>query len=100
MTYLVASDLPQGLAGDRFRALLAQPGIVQIPGAHNGMAALQAKAAGFAACYLSGAAMTASMGLPDLGMITVDEVCFFVRQVARASGLPVLVDGDTATARR
>jgi methylisocitrate lyase len=39
--------------------------------------------------------MTASMGLPDLGMITVDEVCFFVRQVTRASGLPVLVDGDT-----
>ena len=39
--------------------------------------------------------MTASMGLPDLGVITVDEVCFFVRQVARASGLPVVVDGDT-----
>ncbi len=35
------------------------------------------------------------MGLPDLGIITVDEVCFFVRQLARASGLPVLVDGDT-----
>ena len=59
------------------------------------MAALQAKAAGFDALYLSGAAMTASMGLPDLGVITVDEVCFFIRQVARASGLPVLVDGDT-----
>ena len=43
----------------------------------------------------SGAAMTASMGLPDLGIITVDEVCFFIRQLARASGLPVLVDGDT-----
>ncbi|MGI4952359.1 MAG: methylisocitrate lyase [Janthinobacterium lividum] len=95
MTYLVGADLPQALAGDRFRALLAQPGILQIPGAQNGMASLQAKAAGFAACYLSGAAMTASMGLPDLGVITVDEVCFFVRQVARASGLPVLVDGDT-----
>ncbi len=39
--------------------------------------------------------MTASMGLPDLGIITVEEVCFFVRQVARAAGLPVLVDGDT-----
>ena len=39
--------------------------------------------------------MTASMGLPDLGIITVDEVCFFIRQIARASGLPVLVDGDT-----
>ena len=95
MPYLVADDVPTVAAGKRFRALLARPGIVQIPGAHNGMAALQAKAAGFAACYLSGAAMTASMGLPDLGVITVDEVCFFIRQVARASGLPVLVDGDT-----
>ena len=66
-----------------------------MPGAHNGMAALQAKAAGFEALYLSGAAMTASMGIPDLGMITVDEVCFFVRQIARATGLPLLVDGDT-----
>jgi methylisocitrate lyase len=35
------------------------------------------------------------MGLPDLGIITIDEVAFFIRQVARASGLPVLVDGDT-----
>jgi methylisocitrate lyase len=95
MTYLVAADLPAGSAGERFRALLARPGILQMPGTHNGMAALQAKAAGFEACYLSGAAMTASMGLPDLGVITVDEVCFFIRQVARASGLPVLVDGDT-----
>ena len=95
MTYLVADDLPAAPAGERFRALLARPGIVQLPGAHNGQAALQAKAAGFEACYLSGAAMTASMGLPDLGIITVDEVCFFIRQVARASGLPVLVDADT-----
>ena len=59
------------------------------------MAAIQAARAGFEACYLSGAAMTASMGLPDLGIITVDEVAFFIRQVVRASGLPVLVDGDT-----
>src|ERR1700710_2184548 len=95
MTYLVAADLPRESAGRRFRELLARPGILQIPGTHNGMAALQAKAAGFDALYLSGAAMTASMGLPDLGIITVDEVGFFVRQVARSSGLPVLVDGDT-----
>ncbi|MEO8715934.1 MAG: methylisocitrate lyase [Acetobacteraceae bacterium] len=94
MTYLVAADLPSEPAGDRLRALLARPGIVQMPGAHNGQAALQAKAAGFGALYLSGAAMSAQMGLPDLGVITVDEVAFFVRQVARA-GLPVLVDGDT-----
>src|SRR5918996_1405846 len=95
MSYLVASDLPHETAGRRFRALLQQPGILRLPGAHNGMSALQARAAGFDALYLSGAAMTASMGLPDLGVITVDEVCFFIRQVSRASGLPVLVDGDT-----
>lgn len=95
MPYLLAADAPTEPAGERFRRLLERPGILRIPGAHNGMAALQAKAAGFDALYLSGAAMTASMGLPDLGIITVDEVCFFIRQVARASGLPVLVDGDT-----
>ncbi|WP_407166175.1 methylisocitrate lyase [Bradyrhizobium sp. ORS 111] len=95
MPYLVAGDRPTESAGRRFRALLREQGILRLPGTHNGMAALQAKAAGFKAVYLSGAAMTASMGLPDLGIITVDDVAFFVRQVARASGLPVLVDGDT-----
>src|SRR5262252_6323563 len=95
MPYLVAADLPTSPAGQRFRASLERPGIMQMPGTHNGMAALQAKAAGFDALYLSGAGMTASMGLPDLDIITVDEVCFFIRQVTRASGLPVLVDGDT-----
>jgi methylisocitrate lyase len=95
MSYLVGADLPDRPAGDRLRALLARPEILQMPGAHNGMAAHQARDAGFKALYLSGAAMTASMGLPDLGVITVDEVCFFIRQVVRASGLPVLVDGDT-----
>jgi methylisocitrate lyase len=94
MPYLVESDLPREPAGQRFRQLLARGGILGMPGTHNGLAALQARAAGFEAAYLSGAAMSASMGLPDLGIITVDEVCFFIRQVAR-SGLPVLVDGDT-----
>lgn len=95
MPYLLSSDMPTGSAGLRFRNLIERGGILRLPGAHNGMAALQAKAAGFEALYLSGAAMTASMGLPDLGIITVDEVSFFIKQVARASGLPVLVDGDT-----
>lgn len=95
MTYLNADTLPQPSAGRRFRALMDQPGILRLPGAHNGQAALQARAAGFDGLYLSGAAMTASMGLPDLGIITVDEVSFFIRQIARASGLPLLVDGDT-----
>ena len=59
------------------------------------MSALLARNAGFDGVYLSGAAMTASMGLPDLGIITVDEVAFFIRQISRASRLPLLVDGDT-----
>ena len=95
MPYLVSADLPRESAGSRFRALLNRPQILQLPGAHNGHSAIQAKNAGFDALYLSGAAMTASMGLPDLGVITVDEVAFFIRQIARASGLPLLVDGDT-----
>ncbi|MEX0853268.1 MAG: methylisocitrate lyase [Bauldia sp.] len=95
MTYLVANGLPSADAGQRFRALVARPGIIEIPGAYNGLAAQQARAAGFECIYLSGAAMSASMGLPDLGIITVDDVSFFIRQVVRASGLPVLVDGDT-----
>jgi methylisocitrate lyase len=95
MTYLVADDLPRAPAGERLRELLRRDAILEMPGAYNGLAALQAKAQGFEALYLSGAAMTASMGLPDLGVITVDEVCFFIRQVNRASGLPVIVDGDT-----
>ena len=95
MPYLIAADAPAEPAGLRFRALLERPKILRLPGTHNGMAALQAARAGFEALYLSGAAMSASMGLPDLGIITIDEVCFFIRQVARTSGLPVLVDGDT-----
>jgi methylisocitrate lyase len=95
MPYLIGTESQASPAGERFRALVEAGGILRMPGAHNGMAALQAKAAGFKALYLSGAAMTASMGLPDLGIITVDEVAFFIRQIVRASGLPVLVDGDT-----
>ncbi|MEP9377195.1 methylisocitrate lyase [Aquabacter sp. CN5-332] len=95
MPYLVATDSSPKAPGHRFRDLLARPGILQMPGAHNGMAALQARQAGFEALYLSGAAMTASMGLPDLGIITVDEVSFFIRQLVRSADLPVLVDGDT-----
>ena len=95
MPYLIGNDVPGEPAGDRFRQVLSRPGIYRLPGAHSGMAALQARQAGFDGLYLSGAAMSASMGLPDLGITTIEDVCFFIRQVTRASGLPVLVDGDT-----
>ncbi len=95
MPYVIADDLPTEPAGVRFRKLLERPEILQMPGAHLGIAALLAKRAGFEALYMSGAAMSATMGLPDLGMITVDDVCWHIRQVVRSAGLPALVDGDT-----
>src|SRR5512139_2674973 len=95
MPYVIADDLPDEPAGVRFRRLLDRPEILQMPGAHLGIAALLAKKQGFPALYMSGAAMSATMGLPDLGMITVDDVAWHIRQVVRASGLTVLVDGDT-----
>src|SRR3954465_4515064 len=100
MTYLVAANLRTASAGERFRTALKRAGILQIPGSHNGMAALQAKAAGFEALYLSGAAISASMGLPDLGVITGDEVCFFVRQVSRAGACPGWWMATPAMAKR
>src|SRR4051812_9713328 len=93
--YLLGDSSPAKPAGQRFRELLTADGILGIPGAHNGQAALQAKRAGFDALYLSGAAVSASMGLPDLGILTIEDMSFYIRQVSRASGLPVLVDGDT-----
>jgi methylisocitrate lyase len=95
MPYLVAADLPREPAGERFRALLSRPGILRLPGTHNGLAAIQARQAGFDALYLGGSAMTGQMAIPDLGILTVGDVCFWIRQVVRASGLPLLVDGDT-----
>jgi methylisocitrate lyase len=93
--YFVGQNVPAEPAGERFAQLVRRGGIVRMPGAYNGLAALQAKRQGFEALYLSGAAVSASMGLPDLGIITVEDVCFYIRQVSRASALPLLVDGDT-----
>jgi methylisocitrate lyase len=93
--YLLGDHIPAKPPGLRFRELVTKDGILGIPGAHNGMASLQAKRAGFEALYLSGAAVSASMGLPDLGILTIEDMAFYIRQVSRASGLPVLVDGDT-----
>lgn len=95
MPQIVAASRPDRSAGAQFRELLGRPGILRMPGVYNGLSALQAKRAGFDALYLSGAAVSASMGLPDLGVTTIDDVCFAVRQCWHAAGLPMLVDGDT-----
>lgn len=82
-------------AGARLREMLAGGRIVRAPGAHNAMAGLLARAAGFKALYISGGAVTASLGLPDLGILTMEELCLIVKAVSRSTGLPLIVDGDT-----
>jgi methylisocitrate lyase len=59
------------------------------------MSAVLARRAGFEALYLSGAALSASMALPDLGLLTLEDVTRRAREVVRASGLPLIVDCDT-----
>ena len=82
-------------AGERLKALLARKGVVRAPGAHNALSGLIAREAGFEALYVSGGAVTASFGLPDLGILSMEELCLVVRILSRATGLPLIVDGDT-----
>ena len=95
MAWVVNKQSTQEELANRFRALVEAPEILQIPGAHDAMAALVAKNAGFSALYLSGAAYTASKGLPDLGIVTSTEVAERARDLVRATDLPLLVDIDT-----
>jgi methylisocitrate lyase len=95
LTWLEGSEAPAETAGDRLRKLMARGTILRVPGAHNAMAGLLARDAGFEALYVSGAAVTASMGLPDLGILSMEELSHLVRAIARTSRLPLIVDGDT-----
>ena len=73
--------------GDRLEALWSRDAALGVPGAHNALAGLIARDAGFDALYLSGGALSASLGLPDLGMMTSEELIVSVRSITRATGL-------------
>ena len=77
------------------RRLIAAKTTVAAPGAYDGMSGLLARRAGFEALYLSGAALSASMALPDLGLITLENVSRRAREIVRAARLPLIVDCDT-----
>ena len=66
-----------------------------VAGVYNPLSAKIAKDQGFQALYLSGAALSASLALPDLGVMTSDELIYAVRGILRASNLPLIVDCDT-----
>lgn len=83
-------------AGARFRAALATEKPLQIVGAINANHALLAQRAGYRAIYLSGGGVAAgSLGLPDLGINTLDDVLTDVRRITDVCDLPLLVDIDT-----
>jgi methylisocitrate lyase len=82
--------------GARFRAALAAEMPLQVVGAINAYAARLAQAAGFRAIYLSGGGVAAnSLGIPDLGISTLEDVLIDVRRITDACPLPLLVDIDT-----
>jgi len=95
VAWIIDQPLPQEELAKQFQTLMNEKSILQIPGAHDAMAALVAKNAGFPALYLSGGAYTASKGLPDVGIVTSTEIAERARDLIRATNLPVLVDIDT-----
>jgi methylisocitrate lyase len=82
--------------GARFRAALAAEQPLQIMGAITAYAGLMAKRVGYKALYLSGGGVAAnSLGMPDLGISTMEDVLTDARRIVDATGLPLLVDIDT-----
>ena len=82
--------------GTRFREALAQEQPLQIVGAINAYTARMAEATGFRALYLSGGGVAAnSLGMPDLGISTMEDVLTDVRRITEATDLPLLGDSDT-----
>jgi methylisocitrate lyase len=92
----MASNLNPETPGARFRAAVAAEKPLQVAGAINAYTARMAEATGFRALYLSGGGVAAnSLGLPDLGISTMEDVLIDVRRITDASSLPLLVDIDT-----
>ena len=90
------TDTPLRSAGARLRAALAQEKPLQIVGAINANHALLAKRAGFRAIYLSGGGVSAgSLGLPDLGIIGLEDVLIDTRRITHVCDVPLVVDIDT-----
>lgn len=87
---------PTSTPGARFRAALQVEKPLQIAGAINAYAARLAERTGFHALYLSGGGVSAaSLGVPDLGIITLEDVLIDSRRITAATSLPLLVDADT-----
>lgn len=78
-----------------FRAALASGELVRMPGAFNPLSAKLIERKGFDGVYISGAVLSADLGLPDIGLTTLSEVSSRGAEIARVTNLPTLIDADT-----
>jgi len=78
-----------------FRAKLASGELLRMPGAFNPLSAQLIQQKGFEGVYISGAVLSADLGLPDIGLTTLTEVAHRGSQIARVTDLPTLIDADT-----
>jgi methylisocitrate lyase len=78
-----------------FRAKLASGDLIRMPGAFNPLSAMLIQQKGFEGVYISGAVLSADLGLPDIGLTTLTEVAHRGGQIARVTDLPTLIDADT-----
>jgi methylisocitrate lyase len=72
-----------------------QDQLAVMPGAFNGLVARAVAQAGFRATYVSGGAISAASGVPDIGLRSLDHFTSIIREVAQSSGLPLIADADT-----
>jgi methylisocitrate lyase len=89
------SPLPAGEKRQALREGLASGRLLRFPGAFNPLSAMLIERLGFEGVYVSGAVLSASIGLPDIGLTTLSEVAGRSHEIARMTTLPTLVDADT-----
>lgn len=92
---MLSSSVPAHEKRAAFRARLAAGELIRMPGAFNPLSARLIERKGFDGVYISGAVLSAELGLPDIGLTTLTEVAGRSAQIARMTDLPALVDADT-----
>jgi methylisocitrate lyase len=92
---MLHATTPPGHKRAAFRAGLASGKLLRFPGAFSPLSAMLITRHGFEGVYISGAVISADLGLPDIGLTTLTEVAGRAQQIARVTDLPTVVDADT-----
>ncbi|CAI9391267.1 methylisocitrate lyase [Microbacterium sp. T2.11-28] len=92
---MLYSAIPASEKRRMLRERLAAGELIRFPGAFNPLSARLIERKGFEGVYISGAVLSADLGLPDIGLTTLTEVAARGQQIARMTDLPALIDADT-----